>query len=143
MKTCFFGKGWLASLALVVLLGSMLSNSLRADTASASSTLDRQTNLVEKISAQLQLAAEQKVKVEPILKESFAKRKAVIERYRGQSGLKAWRSMRKELDSIRQETDEKLATILSKDQMKAYQKLRSEMKAELRETIRERRKTSP
>ncbi len=121
----------------------MLSNSLRADTASASSTLDRQTNLVEKISAQLQLAAEQKVKVEPILKESFAKRKAVIERYRGQSGLKAWRSMRKELDSIRQETDEKLATILSKDQMKAYQKLRSEMKAELRETIRERRKTSP
>jgi hypothetical protein len=98
------------------------------------------TNLVAKISEKLSLTTEQKASVEPILQESFAKRRAVAEKYRGERNLRSLRSLRRELEPIQKETDAKLKAVLTEAQMKEYQKLRAETKEELRDKIRERRK---
>lgn len=122
---------------LLLITGAALS--LRAETSPEFPDAAGQTNWIAKVSEKLGLSDAQKTKVEPILKDSFEKRRAVLRQYQGQRSLRALRSLRRELEPIQKQTDSQLKSVLTKPQMKELEKLRAELKKNLRETLRERR----
>lgn len=97
----------------------------------------------EKMAAELNLTEEQKTAVRPILEDSFAKRRAVMEKHgvgpgKGRPDRKTMRSMRPEMQAIRQDTDQQLSGVLSDEQMKQLQQKRKEARARMREYAKDR-----
>jgi Spy/CpxP family protein refolding chaperone len=127
---------WLKALVAAVVIGGFTALGMGAEPSTMLPDVGGSTNLVAKITEKLGLTADQKAKVEPILRESFEKRRAVLEKYRGQRGLRALRSLRQELRPIQKETDEKLVNVLTKEQWKQFQKMREEIRKQLRDQIR-------
>jgi hypothetical protein len=128
------------NLALTLVLAGFACFSGRAQSsAPAADFPPAGTSIMARITERLSLSKEQQAKVEPILKESFTKRRAILEKYKGQSGLRALRPLRRELEPIQKETDQKLEAVLTKEQMKEFKKLREETKDEVREIVRQRR----
>jgi Spy/CpxP family protein refolding chaperone len=128
---------------VVAIISTQAVVSARAETSPSRLSDVSGTNLVARITEQLNLTPEQKEKAVPIFTESFAKRRAVLEKYQGQTGFRAVRSLRRELEPIRKETDKKLKDVLTPQQMKTLEKLRKEFKDEVRDRVRERRQSPP
>lgn len=79
----------------------------------------------------LQLDDEQVEQIRPIITDAAAKRHAIMERYRsqGRSGMAA---ARKEMETLREETESRLGEILSAEQMTVFRELREEQRQRMR-----------
>lgn len=93
----------------------------------------------------LNLTEEQRVTLEPILRESFEKRAAILNKYGvsrdsgSRQSLRQLRAMRGELDTVRNQTEKEVAKILDNRQMAEFLKIQEENRAAMRERIRDRR----
>lgn len=90
---------------------------------------------LQKIKERLELTPEQAEQIRPVLMEEIEQLKAVRDKYSGVQSRRRRLKMARELRDIRNSTDKKLKTILSKKQMDELKKIR----AESREQFRERR----
>jgi Spy/CpxP family protein refolding chaperone len=89
---------------------------------------------IEYITDELDLSDEQSKQVKAILKESHEKRRAVWEEQR--------KIIKPKMQAIQEETRDKLATVLSEEQIKEYDEMKAEWKKkreERREKYKERR----
>ncbi len=102
----------------------------------------------EEIKERLELTEAQTEAARPIIEESFAKRRAILESRglkRGEGGQQQrpddeqMRAMRAEILKARHDSDVALAKILSTEQMAELQKIREEARKEMREKMRDRR----
>ncbi|MEL6359466.1 MAG: hypothetical protein AAFR21_00170 [Pseudomonadota bacterium] len=97
-------------------------------------------------SARLNLTDDQKTSLEPILKENFEKRQELMETYnvtgekmsrkemrKRRGELKAFRS---EMDTLREETNTRVAAILSDEQMATWTTIQEENKEAMRARMR-------
>jgi hypothetical protein len=78
--------------------------------------------IISTMKERLHLSEEQVAEVEPIIKEAGEKRNQIMANYTGQGG-EARTSMRAEVQELRKETEAKLSTLLTSDQMDEYRKL--------------------
>ena len=84
--------------------------------------------MLERMSSRLGLTDDQAAEAEPILKESFAKRRALFEKYRAQKQLTR-ESMQNEMQIIGDETHARLSTILNDEQMEKLNVIREEKRS--------------
>ena len=95
----------------------------------------------------LNLTDEQLAQVEPIMQARFDASRAVMEKYgfspgssgQGGASLRQMRAMSKELQPIREQAEQGLAEVLSKDQMKEYREIQDERRARMRSEIKAQR----
>ena len=80
---------------------------------------------MSQLTEELTLTADQQEQVRPILKESFEKMTDLRTKSRD-SGERPSPEMREEMMKIRQDTQEKLGKVLSKEQMDKYEKILQE-----------------
>ena len=88
--------------------------------------------IVEEMSARLNLTEEQKAQVRPILEEQREKRAAIMEQYRDQ-GRGAKMYMQDDMEALELETQVKLAQVLTDEQMEEYRAMVAEQKASITE----------
>ena len=88
---------------------------------------------------ELNLTEEQESKMRSILKEQFEEQKAYREKMK-KSESRDFRAMKKEMERIRENTDEQLKPVLTDEQMEKFQSLREERREKFREEMRKRRK---
>ncbi len=81
----------------------------------------------------LNLTDEQVTKMKPILEESRSQMMKARERFRSQDRTEASRDQRRAtMEKMTQDTDKKLAEVLSADQLKQYQDLRTQRMHQMR-----------
>ena len=88
---------------------------------------------------ELNLTEEQESKMRSILKEQFEEQKAYREKMK-KSESRDFRAMKKEMERIRENTDEQLKSVLTDEQMETFQSFREERRESFREEMRKRRK---
>lgn len=93
----------------------------------------------------LELTDEQKPRVQEILTESMGKRMAILDSYgvkegeKPNLGLRQLRSMRGEMNEVREDTLSKMGGVLTADQLAEFKVIQEEMQAKMRERMRARR----
>jgi hypothetical protein len=105
--------------------------------------MERAKQRLQEVKDRLQLTPEQTDQIRPILMEEFQKLKAMRDKYGDGDGNGSQRprtrmKMGRELKSIQSETDDKLRTILSKQQMEELKKIREEWREQMRERASQR-----
>lgn len=97
------------------------------------------------IQEQIDLTDEQRAQLEPILAEHAEAARAVLAEHgidpaAGRSGGHAdprkLRALAKDLQPLREETDRKIATILTPDQLATYRAIQEEQRAAMRDKLR-------
>ncbi len=94
----------------------------------------------------LDLSAEQEAKLEPILRDSFAKRLALLDSYglsrdgAERPSLRQMQALGGEMADIREATEKQVATVLDQRQMAEFRKIQDEMREQIRARIRERKR---
>jgi hypothetical protein len=83
----------------------------------------------------LELTDEQADRAIPILRKSARRRRKVLE-YAQQGGMNSRQEMRSHMETIDEETEEQLASILTEEQMKRYREIIEEQRREKREQMR-------
>lgn len=101
--------------------------------------VDRAQERLQELKERLQLTPEQSERVREILTTEMERLKAVQEKYKdeGQS-RRGRRKMARELRDVQNSGNEKLRTILSKEQMEELEKIRAERRQEFRERAKRR-----
>ena len=134
----------LINLLLPLLLSALLSSHAIADENQFGDIEQRIANT----KARLNLSDEQVEAITPIIEANVEKQLAVLDRYgvdleeraaggkKKRMSLRQARSLRKEMDGIRQETLRSMSTILTEDQIDEYREIQEERKAELKTRIR-------
>ncbi len=93
----------------------------------------------------LKLTDEQKPQFAVIMKNSAEQRKEVMDRYgikegeKPNLGLRQLRSMRDEMEGIRESTYQKMSGVLTGEQLAEFRKIQDEMREEMRARMRARR----
>ncbi len=118
MRTAI-GSIRMAVLGTVLLASAALAQRPQMD---PQQMLDRQ---MSQLTEQLSLTADQQEQVRPILKENFDKMSDLRSKARD-SGERPSPEMREEMMKIRQDTQEKLGKVFTKEQMDKYQKMLQE-----------------
>jgi uncharacterized membrane protein YdfJ with MMPL/SSD domain len=85
----------------------------------------------------LELSEEQIAQVRPIIKEQGQALRAIVEKYKGQGFLEK-RSMKEDVQKLREDTQKHLESILTVPQMKEVNAFQDELSTQLREKIRDR-----
>lgn len=89
---------------------------------------------LDEIKERLKLTPEQEEQVRPILAGEFAQFKEVRDKHKGSDmSRREKRKMGRELKSIRDDADEKLKKILSKQQMEELKTIRKEMREQMKQ----------
>jgi len=86
--------------------------------------------VMERLNARLDLTEEQSAALEPIIRESIDKRRAVFDKYREQ-GQNVRQSIRAEMQSIGDETHDRMAAILTEEQIKELDDIREVKRARM------------
>jgi len=142
MPTLFLRR----ALALPFLL-TMLTGAFHAACAQTRETDPERAEAIaarlDDIRARLALTEKQKEAVEPVLRDSFARRAALAEKMRGEDkpSFREMRRLREESERIREETRAALAPILTPAQLAEYDRIQDELRNEARQQIRERRQS--
>ncbi len=97
---------------------------------------DQMAILTEK----LKLTPEQETEIRPIIQDFSEKRQALFQKYQGK-GRGAYKDLFSEAKTLNEEMKSKLKPILTADQIEAYTKLRDEQRSEMREELKNRRKS--
>jgi len=90
--------------------------------------------VIERLSARLDLTEEQAVEIEPIIRESIEKKREIFDRYREQ-GITVRESMRSEMQGIGDETHDRLATVLTDEQMEELLIIKQEKRARMEDRM--------
>ena len=116
-----------------------------ADAEDVAAQMERR---IEAARERLALTDEQAEAIVPILKAGAQKQAAVLERHgidldgrsagnrEARLGLRALRKLRREMDAVRGETVEKLANVLTEEQVAEYKKIQEENRKAMRSRIR-------
>jgi Spy/CpxP family protein refolding chaperone len=88
--------------------------------------------VIERLSARLDLTEEQAVEIEPIIKESIEKKRQIFDKY-SEQGIQVRESMRNEMQSIGDETHDRLSTVLTNEQMEELLIIKEEKRARMEE----------
>ncbi len=100
---------------------------------------ERAQQRLQQVKERLNLTPEQIEQVRPVFIEEVQQMKAVREKYgAGDMNRRTKLKMGRELRGIRDNADEKLRTILSKQQMEELKKMRKEWREEFRERASQR-----
>ncbi len=101
---------------------------------------------IEQLRTRLNLNDEQVAAISPVLKDSIREQRRILSTYgvnlesrdeaAGRLGIRQARSMRNELQVVREETLGALQPILDKEQLEEFQRIQEERRAEMRERIR-------
>lgn len=119
-------------LAMILLLA--FAPFATAQSASAPQRAERLQERLQQIKERLKLTPDQVDQVRPVIAAEAEQLKALREKYgSGDQSRRTRMKMGRELRGIRNETDEKLKRILSKDQMNELKKMREEWRQERRE----------
>ena len=104
---------------------------------------------LEQAKDRLNLTDEQVEQVKPILRESIEASKQVLDKHgidlsvpkeqRTRPSFREMRAIKKDMKAVRTATTEKLAVVLSDDQLDAYKEIQEERREEMQEQIRARR----
>ncbi len=86
---------------------------------------------------ELNLTKEQESQIRSILEEQFTEQKACLEKK--SSGRRNFRTMKKEMKRIRENTNSKLKPVLTEEQMKKFQDLWEERRKKMRKEMRQKR----
>lgn len=130
--------------ALMIALGGLVVGLASAHERDLETARQELLERVERARERLQLTDEQAPQVEAILRESAEKRRAVLEKYPlGESRLspRQARTLKRELEAIRRDTRASLAEVLTPQQLEEYDRIQSELRAEVRAAARERRRS--
>jgi len=90
--------------------------------------VERQQAFVDTAVVQLELSAEQEKAFRAIMAEQLEGMQAIFKEYEGQRDPQ----MREDVTALRDETDTKLETVLSEEQMAAFITMREEQRAQFR-----------
>ena len=93
--------------------------------------------LLADLKARLNLSQEQIAQVRPIMQEQSQALRELIEKYQGQ-GFVGMRSLKNELEQLREETNKQLEPILSAEQMRELTAFHEELQAQFHEKLRDR-----
>lgn len=92
--------------------------------------------IVSAMRERLNLTQEQEAQIYPIMEQYQQKKEGIFQKYRGKKG-EAKEAIRSELEALREDIDGQLRTILSKEQMEEYQKMREERREKMRQQRQE------
>jgi Spy/CpxP family protein refolding chaperone len=98
----------------------------------------------EEIAERLNLTEEQKVKIDPILRESAKQRQAIMAKYgvtgegRPNMSFRKMRKMRGEMNDLTDDTKKNLSGILTDEQMDEYETIQDEQRSAMRERMKKR-----
>jgi hypothetical protein len=90
--------------------------------------------VIERLSARLDLTEEQTVEIEPIIKDSIEKKREIFDKYSGQ-GIQSRESMRSEMQSIGDDTHDRLSAVLTDEQMEELLIMKEENRARSEERM--------
>lgn len=121
------------SLAVLILLAT---SGARAQQTPSPERMEQALERLDEIKVRLALTPEQTEQVKPVLQKQMEQFKALQAKNAGDDSRRSRLKMMREAKKIRGETDEKLKTILSKQQMNELNKIREEQ----REGMKARRK---
>lgn len=145
------------SRSATLLKAALLSLAISSSACAASSQSQAQTRQLteeqkdqiaqrlEETRQRLNLTEEQRAALEPVLRASFEKRAAILNKYGvsrdGGNRLKyrEARAMQGELETVRNQTEKEVAKILDSRQMAEFLKIQEENRQAMRERIRSRR----
>ncbi len=96
---------------------------------------------IEEARQRLQLSNEQETALTPIITESVRERVAVLQRYgfsrenRPDLSFRQKLGLRKEMNVLRDNTNEQVAAILTEEQMREWRKIQEEARARMRDWV--------
>ncbi len=128
--------------ALMLATGVVGAQDVSNSSSQQQQLTDRAKQRMQELKERLQLTPEQSEQLRPIMLEEFQKLKAVRDKYNsdgdGTQRPRTKMKMGREMKSIQSETDQKLQSILSKQQMDDLHKLRDEWREQMRERATQR-----
>lgn len=90
--------------------------------------MERRQAMIDTFVVRMELADEQETAFRAIMAEQMEGMRTIFEEYQGARDPQ----MREDMMALQEETDEKLGTILSEEEIVQYQKIRDELRAEFR-----------
>ncbi len=90
--------------------------------------MERRQAMLDTIVVRMELAGEQETAFRAIMDEQMEGMRTIFEEYQGARDPQ----MREDMMALQEETDEKLGTILSEEEIVHYQKIRDELRAQFR-----------
>ncbi len=90
--------------------------------------MERRQAMMDTIVVRMELAGEQETAFRAIMDEQMEGMRTIFEEYQGARDPQ----MREDMMALQEETDEKLGTILSEEEIVHYQKIRDELRAQFR-----------
>ncbi len=90
--------------------------------------MERRQAMIDTIVVRMELAGEQETAFRAIMDEQMEGMRTIFEEYQGARDPQ----MREDMMALQEETDEKLGTILSEEEIVHYQKIRDELRAQFR-----------
>lgn len=103
-----------------------------AQTAPSAAVSGQALERLEQIKQRLALTPEQTEQLKPIFADEIQQLKALQSKYGSSDSRRSRMKMMREAKQIREESDKKLKTVLSKQQMSELQKMREEWRAEMK-----------
>ena len=112
--------------------------------ATASPTAEEREQRMAQIVERLDLTDEQREQVRPIMKNSAKQRRAILDKHGVGPGQpkpdrQTKRAIYNDMQPVRAETEQQLATVLSDEQMEEFRQIRQELRDEWRARAREQR----
>lgn len=92
------------------------------------------------LAERLHLSEGERKRVLAVYQEDWRRKRALVEKYRGQRGRSASRDVGRELKAIHEDTERDLQTILTPQQMSDYRDYREEQRKKIIEDLQKRRK---
>ena len=93
-----------------------------------SEMMERRQAMIDTMVVRMELAGERETAFRAILAEQMEGMRTIFEEYQGARDPQ----MREDMMDLQEETDEKLGTILSEEEIVYYQKIRDELRAQFR-----------
>ena len=90
--------------------------------------MERRQAMIDTVVVRLELAGERETAFRAIMAEQMEGMRTIFEEYQGARDPQ----MREDMMALQEETDEKLGTILSEEEIVHYQKIRDELRAQFR-----------
>ena len=125
-----FGKALVAALCVLMVACLVFIQTASAQDRGRPGKAPSPERVMAKLTERLNLTEEQKVQMQPVIKDDMEKHRDVMTKAREQE-IKDREAVRAQFEAIDKETDAKLATILSAEQLKEFQKIREERRARM------------
>lgn len=125
-------KGLIRAYLSVALTILFLSTFALAQTDPSAAIPDQAIERLAQIKERLALTPEQTEQLKPIFTDEIQQLKALQTKYGSSDSRRSRMKMMREAKQIRGESDKKLKTVLSKQQMSELQKMREEWRAEMK-----------